>query len=255
VPASPPADAGDTNRLKEETMSLRIEKGSWLFLAATLLLLSACGDPHERVLPKDLTDWKDDLKSELQSLPPGESELLTNYAKRYNSGTAGRPPEGVTVRQAIAAEREYEAAQARKEAAALAAKEQATREREMWRQQFERALTVGYVGKKLEKAGFSGDFLTVVVAVKNTGTRTITGFKGRVEFFNASGGEITHEDIDYKQPIPAGKSFEHEVRMYRMPEGIYKDPATSSDQMRFHYKAKEIDFADGDKVVLPKELE
>jgi hypothetical protein len=222
---------------------------------AVALLLAACGDPHDQALPKDLTNWKDDMKSTLDKLSPSERETFDAYAKRFNSGTAGRIPDGTTVRMALADQREYVAAQARKEAAALAAKEKLTQERDLWRSQFENALTVNLAGKKLEKAGFAGDFLTAVLAIKNTGSKGIVEFKGRVEFFNEHGGEITHEDIDYKTPIPPGNAFNHEVRMYRMPEGIYKDPATGSDKMRFHYKPTLIVFANGDKLVLPKEFE
>lgn len=224
-------------------------------LVLVSLLLAACGDPHDQALPKDMSNWKEDMKSVLAKLTPAERDSLAAFAKRYNSGTAGRFADGTTVRLALAEQREYDAAEARKEAAAQAAKDKLARERDTWRRQFEDALTLTYVGKKLEKTGFSGDFLTVTVAIRNNGSKGIVGFKGRVEFFNEAGGEITHEDIDWKTPIPAGKSFNEDLRMYRMPEGIYKDPATSADKMRFHFKPTQIVFATGDKLVLPKEFE
>ena len=224
-------------------------------LSAALILAACGGDPHEAVLPKDLSNWKEDLKSELKELSPEERDTLAAFAKRYNSGTAGRVAAGTTVRQAIMQQREYAAAEARKEAAEQAARDRVVQERENWRRQFESALTVTYVGKKLENAGFSGDFLAVEVAIANTGHKTIKEFKGRIEFYNENGGEITYEDVDEKEPIPAGKSFHRSVRLYRLPEGIYKDPATSPAKMRFHYKPLLIVFADGDKLQLPKELE
>lgn len=226
-----------------------------VFCAASLLL-AACGDPHDETLPKDLSNWKEDMKAVLDKLTPAERDTLASFAKRYNTGTAGQLAEGTTVRQALAAQREYAAAEARREAAAQAAKDKIAQERDIWRRQFDAALTVSYVGKKLEKASFGGDdFLTVTLSLKNNGDREIVAFKGRVEFLNPSGGEITHEDIDYKTPLPVGKSVAEEVRMYRMPEGIYKDPATGGDKMRFHFKATQVVFADGDKLVLPKEFE
>jgi hypothetical protein len=224
-------------------------------LLAASMLLAACGDPHERTLPKDMSNWKDDMKSTLDKLTPQEKEALASFAKRYNSGTAGQLAEGTTVRQALNQQREYAAAEARKEAEVQAAKDKITQERDRWRRQFEDALTVNYVGKKLDNAGYSGEFLAVTVSIKNNGSKDIAGFKGRVEFFNDAGGEISHEDLDYKTTIPAGKSVSHEVRMYRLPEGIYKNPATGSDKMRFHFKSTQIVFAGGNKLVLPKELE
>jgi hypothetical protein len=79
------------------------------------ILLVACGDPHDTLVPADISKWRDTVKPSLQKLTPDEQALFTQYVRRHTIGSAGGLtgdkadpiPEGMTIGKAIAEQRSY----------------------------------------------------------------------------------------------------------------------------------------------------
>jgi hypothetical protein len=84
------------------------------------LLLVACGDPHETRVPADISKWHSTVKPSLQKLTTDEQALFTQYVRRHTiladevglHGDRVDPiPEGMTLGNAIAEQRDYDAKQ------------------------------------------------------------------------------------------------------------------------------------------------
>jgi hypothetical protein len=85
-----------------------------------VLLLAACGDPHDTIVPADISKWRTTVKPSLQKLAPEEQELFTQYVRRHTIvaaevglyGDKADPiPEGMTIGKAIEEQRSYIARQ------------------------------------------------------------------------------------------------------------------------------------------------
>lgn len=98
-------------------MEMRIaSRISPLFCLA--ILLAGCGDPHNTVVPADITQWRDTVRPSLQKLTPEEQVLFTEYARRHtilpdevglNGEKADPIPQGMTLGKAIEEQRSYNA--------------------------------------------------------------------------------------------------------------------------------------------------
>ncbi|SMC20388.1 hypothetical protein SAMN02745857_00933 [Andreprevotia lacus DSM 23236] len=85
-----------------------------LIAAATALLLAACSNPHDVVIPKDMSQWDSTLKSATEKLPDEEKKLLAGYLVRTKLAEAfsGKTSDDkVTIGEAIEAQRKWMDAQ------------------------------------------------------------------------------------------------------------------------------------------------
>ena len=80
------------------------------------LLLAACGDPHDTIVPPDISTWRDTVKPSLKKLTPEEQALFSEYARRHtilpdeiglNGEKADPIPDGMTLGKAIADQRQF----------------------------------------------------------------------------------------------------------------------------------------------------
>jgi hypothetical protein len=95
-------------------------------------MLAACGDPHDTMVPADISRWSKTVKPSLQKLTPEEQELFTQYVRRHTIvaaevglyGDKADPiPEDMTIGKAIAEQRSYIAKQQAKESKEKARKD------------------------------------------------------------------------------------------------------------------------------------
>lgn len=96
------------------------------FIFCLVLLLIACGDPHNTKVPADFSKWNTTVKPALQKLTPRDQELFTQYVRRHMIladevglyGDKADPiPEGMTLGKAIEEQRNYIARQQAEESA------------------------------------------------------------------------------------------------------------------------------------------
>lgn len=81
----------------------------------TVLLLTACHNPHNTVLPTDAAEFDQATEAQLQKLTPDERALVERYATRHLGGAFGDPiPEGTTFAKAIEDQKTFEAKQGKK---------------------------------------------------------------------------------------------------------------------------------------------
>ena len=85
-----------------------------------ILLLAACGDPHDTRVPADISKWRNTVRPSLQKLTPDEQALFAQYARRHTIladevglyGDKADPiPDGMTIGKAIKEQRDYIAKQ------------------------------------------------------------------------------------------------------------------------------------------------
>ncbi|MFC5741624.1 hypothetical protein [Dyella tabacisoli] len=80
----------------------------------TALLLTACQNPHNAVLPTDVTEFDQNTKDQLQKLTSDERTMVERYTTRHLGGAFGDPiPEGTTFAKAIEEQKIFEARQAK----------------------------------------------------------------------------------------------------------------------------------------------
>lgn len=89
-----------------------------------VLLLAACGDPHDTRVPADISKWRATVRPSLQKLTPDEQALFAQYARRHTIladevglyGDKTDPiPDGMTIGKAIEEQRNYIAKQQARE--------------------------------------------------------------------------------------------------------------------------------------------
>jgi len=99
-----------------------------------ILLLAACGDPHDTRVPADISKWRDTVRPSLQKLTPDEQALFAQYARRHTIladevglyGDKADPiPDGMTIGKAIKEQRDYIARQQAKESEEKKSKDKA----------------------------------------------------------------------------------------------------------------------------------
>ena len=184
----------------------------WSF---ALVLLAACANPKQTVLPQDTSKWEAELKPTLEKLTTEDKELLAGYLVRLKLGEAfgvgAALPIGITVGEAIENQRKFKveqeakasaekAVKERKEAEAKALKEQVEKQRAELVRQFDDTLLVSFVGKGFQPSDYKNnvmeDSITFKLAFSNKSKKDIAGFKGLLYHLKneRSGQGVAQED-------------------------------------------------------------
>jgi hypothetical protein len=235
------------------------------------VLITACGDPKNTPLPRDL-EKMDSVKSSMEKLSPEERELLGQYLVRHTiaakmgavfGGKEGPGiPEGMTLGKAIEEQRKLKADAAAEEAKQQALKAKLQADREAALKPMREAVTVTLVSKDLaSERGYSGmvmdEKLNVTFGYKNNSTKDIAGVKGHVSVKDLFGDEISGFQISNDQTIKAGETATWTgSRSVRFAFGTNKDrklAELSDDKFKVIWEPQIIVFADGTQLTMPKE--
>ncbi|TAN13874.1 MAG: hypothetical protein EPN34_00815 [Burkholderiaceae bacterium] len=243
---------------------------------AALVLLAACTQPLDTVIPSNQSEWDSKLAPAVQKLNTQDRADFIAYMARHVLGAtfgavfgqdpkAAAIPFGTTIGQAIQqqrtwtaqqqAERARAAAEEKQKAEATAAlKEKAEASAEAARQAMRAAVTVALMDKTFKphdfSAGRASDMQYFTVAIENTSDKTIAGIAGTLKFidlFNANVGDVTFK---VAHVIAPGATYtwngERRYNEFIAEQRAVRD--LESGQYKTRFVAKSIVFADGTRL-------
>jgi hypothetical protein len=228
----------------------------------TLVLMLACADPHDFVLPANEKAWADNekLKETIQKLPPEEQDLLREYLTRKLMsealGGTGLPPMGVTLGDAVKEQRAWKAAQeqAAAEAAALAAKVAAEREAKQAR--MNDAMTVAVTSLAFRPSNYNvgrySDTIALAIAFENKADQKASGVKGAVRFADLFGDEIKTVGVSFDEGVAphATAVWKAELRYNQFVASDVKLGNTPLEKLKITWLPSVILYADGTSLVV-----
>jgi len=182
-----------------------------LFL--TIAALSGCSKPTDAVIPSDISTWDKELAPNLKRLSDSDREKVTAYLIRAKMGEVfggnGIPP-GVTIGQAIDAQKKWEAEQAAKRAEEESLKKKLEQERTAALEKLNKAVTVTLLAKReLPKnydIGRYSEYQEFRIGVQNNSDRAVVGVSGEIKFIDVFDKEVGAVRFGVSENIEPGKS-------------------------------------------------
>eukprot|EP01037_Dinobryon_pediforme_P008716 gene8716-8808_t len=182
------------------------------------LALVGCSKPTDVIIPSDVAQWDKELAPAIKKLKTEDQQLLQNYLVRAKLSEAFKGagmPVGITVGEAIAKQREWDAEQAVLQAAerAKAAEEKALKEKlaqeeAAARAKLSNAVRVVLVSKGQEpsnpRAGRYSERQTFTIGVLNKSDKAITGVSGKLEFVDMFDKVVGAVSFGITEPIEPG---------------------------------------------------
>lgn len=221
-------------------------------------MLAACGDPRDTVIPADLSNMGA-VTVALEKLSPEEKGLVTEYIVGHMMssalGVTSNPgiPDGMTIRNAIAEQRQANADRAAKllKQQELKAKLQAERSAAM--ESMTNAVTVTLVSKKIVERGYD-EKIAVVFGYKNNTSKDISGVKGTIVVKDLFGDDISSFQVSNDDAIKANESStwngERSIT-FSFSNRDRKLVELSDDKYTVTWEPHIIVFADGTQMKLP----
>jgi hypothetical protein len=174
----------------------------WAMLVLTGLVV-ACSKPHDTIIPSEVSAWDKELAPVMKELPEEDRDLFTAFVIRAKLTelfvNEGGIPFGMTVGQAIDAQKKWLAETAAKEAEEKALRERQAREAAELKAHLEakraesleaihNAVTVALVSKKELPVDFDigrySEYQQFSIGIKNNTNKTIAGVSGELEFLD-----------------------------------------------------------------------
>jgi len=185
-----------------------------------------------------------------------ETRLLMGYMMREGMGQAfgGKgAPDGITVRQAINAQREFLEKQKQEEAKAEELKKKVEAERKAKQEEFAKLLSAVLVRKKNVDGDYGQMFVTVEMAFENKTDKDMQGVKGVLKLADIFGDTISNVHFSYDQGVPAGKTstYHGQIEINKFSDRDMKLWNTDSDKLKTAFEISTIIYKDGTKQEAP----
>ena len=179
----------------------------------TIFTLYGCSKPTDTVIPSDTSTWDKELAPELKKLPDSDREKVVAYLMRAKMGEVfngkGIPP-GVTIGQALEAQKKWDTEQAAKRAEEESLKKKLEQERADNLEKLNKAVTVTLLAKReLPKnydIGRYREYQEFKIGVKNNSDKAIIGVSGELKFIDVFDKEVGAVNFAISENIEAGKS-------------------------------------------------
>lgn len=182
-------------------------------VSLTAMLLAACTQPADTVIPSDMTTWDKELAPALEKLPEAERAKVAGYLMRAKMGElfGGKGiPVGTTVGQAIEAQTKWEAEQAAKRAEEAALKKKLEAERAQALQALNSVVTVTLIAKKELASNYEvgryGPVQSFHIGIQNNSEKPIVGVSGRLAFIDIFDKEVGSVNFRASEAIAPGKT-------------------------------------------------
>lgn len=240
-----------------------------------IFLLSACTSPKDTPLPENIEDPEafTAIRPVLDKLSSEERDLAQKYFFRRLMGAAIAPafgvvmdpqPKGMTVGDAIEAQKSYDARvviESQKQAAAdaqrKAEKIKAESSRRAMLEEIKSFLAINLTEIVFHKADYvSGDIhdqITFAISVENKGSKSIVGLKGNLAFKDKFGDMIYNNNMKTTQKILPKQITEIElaVNYNRFMADDVKLAGSSIEDLDMIFTPTIILFEDGSKFEIP----
>ena len=186
-------------------------------LPLAALLIVACSNPKDAIIPTDVSQWDADLGPAVGRLAQDDRQLLVSYLTRIKREAVlgGRPvTSGVSVRQAIEEEREHQRTQTAQQGEARADQLRRDQERREIERQVRAILSITLVGKQIVpadvSAGSRSERATLTFNAQNIGGQTIEEIAGTIQLSDYFSGNLTTITLNHPESIPPGASVQWE---------------------------------------------
>jgi len=227
------------------------------------VLLAGCSDPKDASIPADLTKI-DQLQEPIKKLSEEDRKLFASYMMRrvliegLKSSNAGDiPARAMTIREAIAQQKQWQDDQTRREGEAQLLKAKLLAQASAARKVLDDAVVVTVVSNAIRpqdvKAGRYRDQQVITLGFQNKTPREIAGVKGTLIFIDMFGEAVGRISFAYDKGIKPGESIqwiasrelnqfdEGDKAMARLEDGKYKTK----------FEPDAVVFSDGTKLEMP----
>lgn len=235
---------------------------NYLGTALTALLLIACSNPNDTIIPSDMSKWDTELAPALKKLPEEDRKLVAAYLMRAKLvETLGKEPMplGLTVGEALAQQKQWQAEEEKKAAAAKALKERLQREQEEARAAIGQAVTVTFLNKRQlpknwEAERFS-DTQQFTIGVENKSDKELVGVSGEIRFIDVFDKDVGGVNFRISEKIKPGGTYRwNGERRYNEFVDSHKAIWNLEDgKFTTRFVPEAVVYADGSKLAAPKD--
>lgn len=229
------------------------------------LVLAACSDPHDKVLPQDLSAIDQSTKDAIARLPVKEKELLLAYELRHAAASAfngaGGVPPGTTIGDAINDQRQWAIDQQKKEGEEAAIKAQLKKAHDDAVAKLQGAVTGTLLQVSFSPHDFEAnrpnDLFLIHIAFSNKSDKPISGIKGVAMFNDMFGDLIMRSNLTTDKTIQPGKTlvWNGVIDYNQFLDSDVKLRNSDPDKIKFDFEPEVIVFADGSKLDAPDDGE
>jgi len=224
------------------------------------LLIVACTNPNDAVIPTDARLWDTDFRPNIERLPQTERPVLIAYLSRVKQAAAlnGQPiPSNVTVRQAIDEQRRFEQSEATARATAAVGRLSRDEELRDLDRRVAEVLSVKLVDKQVVPADLAAGSRTELgllrFELQNRTLQPIVALAGTIRLSDGFAGDLAAVRLDGVGPIAPGATFEWDSSVVLDLQGSAGPRMRNADRSRLTatFTPEFLDLADGTRFVAP----
>jgi len=246
---------------------------SLMLLVVLTGVLVACSKPYDTVIPSDMSAWDKELAPVVKELSDEDRKLFSAFVARAKIAEVFAKGEGIpfgmTVGDAIEAQKKWEMELAAKEAEERALRERKAKEEAELKAQLEakraetikaiqEAVTVTLVSKKELPVNYDvrrySEYQQFNIGLQNNGDKTIAGVSGELEFvdlFDKVVGSVTFRITETIRPGGShvwigGRDYNQFLDRHRAVWNLEPGQYTT------RFIPESVVFADGSRLVMPE---
>lgn len=217
-------------------------------ILSVTLLLSGCSNPMNAELPQNVAELKD-LKGNIDKLEGEDRRLINDFLEdNLMALTLGMFPKGMTVGDAITAQKEKEVKDREKQAVEKAKQDA----KQAVVDNINAAVDVKYLHyDKFNGLGYSG--YTITVEVKNNQSKPIIGIKGRLIFKDTFGKDVGDVGMEYESILRKDQYDYMEIKTvpFVTQGDKFQDGSYETNDVRFEPEI--VVFGDKTKLSAPED--
>ena len=214
-------------------------------------------NPKNLIIPEEFDSMK---PGALSRLSEQDKKLFAQYlTRKAASEIFGKkePYRPITVGEAIETQKAFLATKLEEEGKKEALKKEVKTQIEAQTDEFNKAVTVTYIGKSLSKGDYRS-FIEIKIAYQNNTPKDIAGIKGKYIFKDIFGDEILTLNSSMDKTLKAGVKYVESgsgLNYNQFREADNKFLNTPDEKMKFAFQPEIIIFTDGSKLEIPKPIE
>ena len=233
-----------------------------LITCASFVLIAALTNhyiihnPIRTVLPDGVAEHPEQIGDSIKRLSDDERHMLMLYEMRHSMvkifGGDREPYRAVTIGEAIEEQKAFMDGDAQQKFKKQELKTEMNKEQQAKIAKVNKAITVSYLGKKLQKDRFQ-DFIEIRVAYQNNSSKDIAGVKGAYIFKDMFGDKLLGIRMSMDTTIKAGAKYIEEgsgLDFNRFMDSHQRFMATADDKLKFEFVPEMVIFTDGTKLEL-----
>lgn len=236
----------------------------FLILSLVSIVMISCNNPRSAEIPVDTESWKSDVKftKSLEKLTDDDKSVLMAYLMRISMGKVFGQSEGLkkgmTIGDAIKAEKDFQAEQVKEEAKSKALAAELQKQQAELVKHMNDAITTSLVDIKLresdwESGRYTDDFL-IQIGFKNNTPNAVTGISGTMVFGDIFGNELKRVGIAYDDGLDANATITYtcSVEYNQFIDDDTRLAQTNLEKLKYRWEPSVYMFEDGSELRMPE---